>query len=125
MSTNYQKVKERIKEGEFDNKKPFPLEETLEKHPTFQHISERRSELVTELEQLAEEQKTLIEKIKDDHRNEERDCIERFRKALEETYGLTKHPKRGKLWEMAWDKGHSCGLGEVLIYYDEFVDLLN
>lgn len=44
--------------------------------------------------------------------------------ALEEL-GLSKHEKADKLFEMAWEEGHSNGLGEVWIYMEQFAELIN
>jgi hypothetical protein len=54
---------------------------------------------------------------RDDHR-----AIHRA--ILEAKHGLTGHPKAARLYELAWDMGHSAGFGEVEIYYDEMADLL-
>jgi hypothetical protein len=43
--------------------------------------------------------------------------------ALDET-GLTGHPKAEKAWALAWDRGHSSGLYEVLGNLQELADLL-
>ena len=47
-----------------------------------------------------------------------------FRKDLADEYGVTGHPKEPKLWNMAWEHGHSSGLEEVAMYYDELVELV-
>lgn len=48
----------------------------------------------------------------------------KFRAALEKEYHTTGSPKADLLWEMAWDAGHSCGLSEVLSYYEKFAALV-
>lgn len=43
---------------------------------------------------------------------------------LEEKYGVVGHPKADRLYELAWEHGHSSGYSEVEIYYDDFVELV-
>lgn len=43
--------------------------------------------------------------------------------ALDEV-GLTGHPKAEKAWELAWDRGKSPGLTEVLGNLEELAELL-
>lgn len=38
--------------------------------------------------------------------------------------GLNGHPKANKAWTLAWDKGHSAGLHEVLDELVTFAELL-
>ena len=49
---------------------------------------------------------------------------EQFKQDLEMEHGLDDHPKRDRLFELAWEHGHSSGYREVAIYYDEFAELL-
>lgn len=48
----------------------------------------------------------------------------RFKADLEEEFGLSGHPKAQRLFDLAWQEGHSSGYNEVLNYYSEFSDLL-
>lgn len=43
---------------------------------------------------------------------------------LEYAYGLTNHPKRDELFRMAWERGHSTSVYEVISEYDDLADLL-
>ena len=43
---------------------------------------------------------------------------------LANEHGLTDHPKRFRLWEIAFDHGHASGLGEVEMFYNEFAELM-
>ncbi len=47
-----------------------------------------------------------------------------FRLDLSVEHGVAGHHKETKLWELAWEHGHSCGLSEVVNYYEQFVELL-
>ena len=48
-----------------------------------------------------------------------------FRDILTVSYGTAEHPKAQRLFEIAWDLGHSSGYKEVLYWYDDLVDLLS
>ena len=43
---------------------------------------------------------------------------------LEEEYGLVGHPKASKLFEIAYDMGHSGGMEDVANYYCQLSELL-
>jgi len=58
------------------------------------------------------------------YRRAESEARERFRKALAEEHGVVGHPKEPRLFEIAWSHGHANGLIEVVVYYEEFVELL-
>jgi len=47
-----------------------------------------------------------------------------FKLKLEKKYGTSDNPKRFILWDKAWDHGHSSGLGEVELYYSDFLELV-
>ena len=47
-----------------------------------------------------------------------------FKNDLEEAYGVQYNPKAQKLFQIAWDYGHSAGYYEVLGYYDELIELI-
>jgi hypothetical protein len=53
----------------------------------------------------------------------ERERLE-FRKKLELEHGLQNHPKRDRLWELAWEEGHSGGWSEISLVYSELATLL-
>ena len=47
-----------------------------------------------------------------------------FKEKLAKEYGIENHPKLDRLFEIAWDFGHSSGFNEVDIYFSEMVDLI-
>lgn len=53
-----------------------------------------------------------------------RDANSRFRLNLYRVLDIESHPKRDKLFEIAWEEGHSEGLGQVLYYAEKFSELL-
>lgn len=47
-----------------------------------------------------------------------------FRVALESENHMLNHPKADRLWDLAWEHGHSSGLQDVIHYYEEFLSLV-
>lgn len=47
-----------------------------------------------------------------------------FKRDLEEEHGVTGHPKAERLFQIAWDHGHSAGFSEVLGWYSELAELI-
>jgi hypothetical protein len=47
-----------------------------------------------------------------------------FRGDLEQEFGVVGHPKSKRLFELAWEHGHSSGLNDVYYYYSDFVELI-
>lgn len=49
---------------------------------------------------------------------------QQFRNDIENEFGLTQHPKRNKLWELAYEYGHGNGLTEIYHHYSELAELI-
>ena len=47
-----------------------------------------------------------------------------FKADLEAEYQFVNHPKANKLFELAWNYGHSYSYSEVAMYYDELSELI-
>ncbi|AMS01181.1 hypothetical protein AR9_g097 [Bacillus phage AR9] len=47
-----------------------------------------------------------------------------LKRELEKFYNTSNHPKREKLFELAWEYGHGHGSHEVDFYYDDLIDLI-
>jgi hypothetical protein len=43
---------------------------------------------------------------------------------FEDWFGTKDHPKADKLFTLAWEEGHACGIYEVALYYSDFMELL-
>lgn len=59
-------------------------------------------------------------KRQEEARRQELELKERL---LKET-GLANHPKADRLWDLAWDRGHSAGFYEVEAEFRELATLL-
>lgn len=59
------------------------------------------------------------------YREEDRRLKELFKSYLFLELGIQDHPKREKLFELAWDHGHSAGYVEVYGYATDFMELLS
>jgi hypothetical protein len=60
----------------------------------------------------------------DVYRNLIGDRINAFRKDLYEYYGVTDNPKADAVYDKAYDRGHSAGIGEVSSIFGDLVDLI-
>lgn len=47
-----------------------------------------------------------------------------FRHDLEVEHNVVDNPKKEKLFEIAWEQGHSYGFSEVAIHYETLVELV-
>lgn len=58
------------------------------------------------------------------HYYEEQDKLKNeFREDLIAEYGMSNHLKANKIFDKAWELGHSKGLEQVEYYFQDFVDL--
>jgi len=64
-------------------------------------------------------------KAQREYREKENALVALFKKDLLEELGMTSHCKAEKLWDLAWEHGHSSGLGDVAIYAEEFSELMS
>lgn len=58
------------------------------------------------------------------YRAEQGRLNQRFRDDLLAEHSVAAHPKALRAYEIAWERGHSSGLGEVATYFAELVELL-
>lgn len=47
-----------------------------------------------------------------------------FKEDIFEEFGFQDHPKRERVFELAWDRGHSSGFSEVYLVFEELVELI-
>lgn len=74
----------------------------------------------SELYPTAEER----EKMRAEYREEQVRLNRQFQADLLEAYGMTNHPKREAIWNMAYGRGHSAGYHEVAQEFDELMALI-
>ena len=58
------------------------------------------------------------------YRNKKLKHKNQFQNDLETVFGLSNNWKKDLLFNLAWEHGHSNGWWEVVIYYQEFSELL-
>lgn len=58
------------------------------------------------------------------YKEEDARLLQLFWDDLAEEHGVTHNPKRSMLEGIAWENGHSSGLGEVANVYEKLVDLI-
>ena len=59
-----------------------------------------------------------------EYRDAEGRITGRFKQNLFESHGVQNNPKRDKVWNMAWDRGHSNGYNEVAAEFEQLVALI-
>ena len=62
---------------------------------------------------------------REEYRRQAHDLMVKFKDDLLKHLDITGHPKAERLWEMAWEEGHSAGYEEVLSSAETLVDLLD
>ncbi len=50
--------------------------------------------------------------------------IEAAKAEMAEEHGIVRNEKFDRAWEIAWSRGHSSGINEVKMCFNELVDLL-
>lgn len=50
--------------------------------------------------------------------------IEAFKDKMAKDHGIPRDAKFDRAWRLAWEYGHSSGLGEVSIYFSDLVELI-
>lgn len=59
-----------------------------------------------------------------EYRKKQQELITKFHDDLFQELGISNHPKRGKLYDLAWSYGHSEGFRSVFEYASELSELL-
>lgn len=108
-------VQENIKAGKYKNNVPYDCD-TAPINPDAMTI--------TQAAKHKEKQKELQRAQRRLHQEEEARLNALFRADLEAEHGLTGHPKANKLWDIAWDRGHSSGLSSVAWEYSDLAELV-
>lgn len=81
-----------------------------------------------ELKEKEDSIKELASKLFAEHTRKRRAAqankILEFKNDLAEENGVADHPKLNKLWDLSWERGHSSGLTEVQMNFEELVELI-
>lgn len=120
----YSTVSEKIALGEYNSKLTHPERLKRPTMPSLGVTPEIARKFADDLEKF-EKNEAEIKKAREAYRRDvNRLEHEVFRADLEAEYGTADHPKAQKLWDKAWEHGHSGGLNNVLYWYDEFYELI-
>ncbi len=117
-------VRDRIQAGEFENILNYPTDAVLNGDPTYQALDKEQCQLQGKINEIKGVKKALVCTMKQEYDNESSLRRTDFKAALEKEYGLQDHPKRDRIWQKAWDDGHSGGWTDILNVYEELVDLI-
>lgn len=108
-------VRDNIRNGRYENKVPYSL--------PAEPVDEERMTV----RQAREHQEEQAKKRREQHKlySAENDRLDKLFKAdLEKEFNLADHPKAARLFELAWEHGHSSGHEEVVSHYEELAELL-
>ena len=119
-------VYENIQSGKYKQAEAYP-----HRPPKPPQMMKRASELtckeIEELLRLIKEHEKAVADNKAAQiawRSRENELMSLFENDCAIECRVENHPKRAKLWQMAWEYGHAHGLSEVLIYYKRLAELL-
>jgi hypothetical protein len=115
-------VHNKVRNGDYSNKMEYPKQPRKPVMPTTKSSADVRK-YADELE-VYETAMVEYKEARTAYYAESARLEAEFRKDLEAEHDMTDHPKRDKLYSMAYSYGHSSGLGEVATHYAEFVELV-
>jgi hypothetical protein len=108
---------------DYDNKVPYPKKPSK---PCLSGLQPNESELENYAKELSEfsDKETAYKINLDAHRKEDARLHALFKQDLFKDLGIVDHPKKDKIFSLAWQLGHSNGLSEVASYADDIVATL-
>lgn len=120
-------VREKIAAGFYESKLPVASRVL----PKPQMLSKRADELtdleVINLTRVKKEYEAAVAERKANAKARSADSVrlsDLFRLDVEVENGTRGHPKADKLWNMAYERGHSGGFSEILSEYEDIVGLV-
>lgn len=87
-------------------------------------FSARRQKLKDEMAQIDLEEKAEKARIRKQEQEEENRKREQHKNDLAVEYGLVGHPKLDKVYELAWEEGHSSGWSEIGYWFGALSNLV-
>ena len=109
-------VRDDLAAGKYKNKVPFDP-------PAMEPIDETKT-TVARARELKETYAAARIKQRRLWNDGEQEMNELLRADLEYENGVVGHPKADVLWRLVWDHGRSSGYGDIINYYEDFVELL-
>jgi hypothetical protein len=107
----------------YETKLPYPQKPTK---PRLDHATVTSTSAKEHAEHLAEFER-LLTQYRADKEAYDKDCeacLAAFKHDLFADLGLKDHPKAEKLYQIAWDRGHSSGLENVYCEASELAALI-
>lgn len=122
---------------QFESQVPYPSREDYVRHflyykgecltPKDGVSKEERDELLKKYPKAVKEfltDEVAYDKAREAYGDSVCDGERRFQEYLEDKYCTKDKPKKGALYEKAWEMGHAYGFSEVENYYADLVDLI-
>lgn len=109
-------VMDRVADGEYENRVPYPARDISEIDP--------ETTTLAEAVRIKARRKQEFLASRTAYRQGEYAQRARLKADLEVEHDIVGHPKADKLWNLAWEMGHSLGYSGVLNYYNELLELV-
>lgn len=112
--------------GEYTNKATYPSKpaEPAVLRKRAKELTDDEVATLGEVSRAYDEAKATYEADRRNYGTESGRLTTLLQADLEAEYGVTGHPKANLLWEKAYDRGHSAGMGEVINVWTDLVDLI-
>lgn len=123
---SYNLIRQRCEAGYYKPKSEYPS--TPKPSPLMKlTASQMTNEQLASIPKLRAEYEEAVKKAEEQrgiYRKEDGRLQNEFEENCAAAFGMTNHPSRSRVWGKAWDRGHSSGYSEILIYYDEYADFV-
>ena len=89
-----------------------------------QEISALEATLATKREEKKAADRAARQAVYAAERAKQDAAIEEAKARLSDEHGVPRNERFDKAWSIAWEHGHSCGLSEIELYFNELVKLI-
>ena len=111
--------------SKYENKVPYPKKpskpQLSSSTPSISEIKQYQNDIADfEVKEIA--YKSNFQAYREAYREEEGRLHDLFKQDFFDELGISNHPKKEKIFEYAWQEGHSGGLSAVLSQANEIVE---
>ncbi len=116
---------DKIKSGQYNNKLTykFPIEPKVLWKAAY-HLTQEDIESLPIIKEKYNREYQLAKEAASAYEAESARLLMVFKQDCEDETGLSTHPKKDRLFELAYDMGRSAGLPSIWDYYLKFYELL-
>ncbi len=123
MSSTY----DRACNGEYDSKLAYSYSKPAKPAILLKRVGDLTSEEIATVPQVKKEYEDAVtahSAAREAYHADQQRLTQKFQSDLEAEHGLSGHPRAAMLYAKAYDIGHSGGLAEVAIHYNEMAELI-